>query len=232
MQENKCINGSKAFTRSLKLMGNRFEITAVASAEEWANTCIDAAIAEIQRIEKLLTTFNEESETCQINKYAGISPVQVSEETFQLIRRSVRISKITQGAFDISYGSVDKDLWNFNIGMKSLPDKETAAKMVRLINYRNIILDEENLTVFLKEPGMRIGFGGIGKGYAADRAKMIMKEMGMESGIINASGDLAVWGTQPGGEAWTIGIVNPNMAGEAFSYFKMKNMAVATSGSY
>src|SRR5450631_3098080 len=138
------------FKKGLKLMGNHFEISVVSDNEVWANERIDEGILEIQRIEKLLTTFNEESETSLINRYAGMAPVTVSQETFDLIERSLRISRLTQGSFDISYGSIDKRLWNFDTNMKALPDKETAKKMVRLINYRNIILDHENCTVFLK----------------------------------------------------------------------------------
>ena len=213
-------------------MGNHFEISVVSNDEIWANLRIDEGVIEIQRIEKLLTTFNEESETSLINRYAGMSPVKVSRETFDLIERSLRISRITQGSFDISYGSIDKRLWNFDTNMKALPDKETAKKMVRLINYRNIILDDENCTVFLKEKGMRIGFGGIGKGYAAERARYVMKLSGVESGIVNASGDLTTWGLQPNGNPWTIGIANPNSSNELFSYINVTNMAVATSGNY
>ena len=88
-----------------------------------------------------------------------------------LIDRSIKISVLTQGAFDITYGSIDKRLWNFDVTMKELPDEETARKAVRLINFKNIILNKKKGTVFLKEKGMRIGFGGIGKGYPADRAK-------------------------------------------------------------
>jgi thiamine biosynthesis lipoprotein len=220
------------FSKSLKLMGNAFQISAVAEDEDWANERIDAAIHEIQRIEKLLTTFNDESETALINKNAGVAPVHVSRETFNIIERSVRISTITQGAFDITYGSVDKRLWNFDTHMKSLPDKETAKKTVRLINYRNIILDKEKTTVFLKEKAMRIGFGGIGKGYAAEKAKQVMKEMGIESGVVNASGDMTTWGYQPNGNPWTLGIANPNAKQEIFSYMNITNLAVATSGNY
>ena len=220
------------FKKGLKLMGNHFEISAVSDNKAWANECIDAGIHEIQRIEKLLTTFNEDSETSFINRYAGMAPVTVSRETFELIERSLRISKLTQGSFDISYGSIDKRLWNFDTNMKALPDKETAKKMVRLINYRNIILDHENCTVFLKEKGMRIGFGGIGKGYAAERARHVMKSLGVKSGIVNASGDLTTWGLQPNGKAWTIGIANPNSSHELFSYLNITDMAVATSGNY
>jgi len=227
-----CMKTKQVFKIGTKLMGNHFEISAVAEDEGWAKTRINAAINEIKRIEKLLTTYNENSETNLINRNAGIEAVEVGEETFQLIERSIRISNITQGAFDISYGSIDKSLWNFDTNMKALPDKETAKEMVRLINYRNIILDEEKKTVFLKEKGMRIGFGGIGKGYAAEMAKKVMLDMGVESGIVNASGDLTAWGFQPNGEEWTIGIANPNIKDQVFSFMKITGLAVATSGNY
>lgn len=222
------------FKQVLKLMGNRFELSVVADEEEelWANNCIDAAVAEIRRIEELLTTFNSQSQTNLINDSAGIHPVEVNEEMFRIIQRSKRISDLTQGAFDISYGSVDKRLWNFDSHMKALPDAKTAKRMVRLINYNNILLDEKNCTVFLKEKGMRIGFGGIGKGYAAERAKYILKENGVESGIVNAAGDLTTWGLQPDGKPWTIGIADPENVHHPFSYMNITDMAVATSGNY
>jgi thiamine biosynthesis lipoprotein len=224
--------GGKAYRKTLPLMGNKFELTVIGKDEAVAMDQIDAGIEEIRRIERLLTTFNEESETSMINRDAGVAPVQVSQETFQLIQRSIRISGLTQGAFDISYGGIDKRLWNFDTTLQQLPDKETARRMVRLINYRNIVLDDVHGTVFLKEKGMRIGFGGIGKGYAAERAKKVMKAMGADSGIVNASGDLAIWGYQPDGTPWTIGIVDPNTRGRIFSYLNVTNLAVATSGNY
>lgn len=213
-------------------MGNRFEISVVADEADWAHVQIDAAVEEIRRIERLLTTYDENSETSLINRHAGLTPVAVSAETIQLIERSIRISRLTQGAFDITYGSVDKRLWNFDTTMTSLPDPETAKKMVRLIDYRKILVDREQGTVFLKHTGMRIGFGGIGKGYAADRARQLLKTRGVTSGIINASGDLAVWGVQPDGRPWTIGVVHPDAADQPFSYMQLSNMAVATSGNY
>jgi thiamine biosynthesis lipoprotein len=217
---------------SMLLMGNHFEITVVCENEKEGHELIQAAVNEIKRIENKLTTFSNQSETYQINEAAGIKPVKVSDETFFLIQRSQRISAITQGAFDISYGSIDKSLWNFDTSMTHLPDEATAKKMVRLINYRNIILDEKERTVFLKEKGMRIGFGGIGKGYAAEKAKELLKNYGVTSGIVNASGDLTAWGVQPNGKPWTIGIVNPNLKHQIFSYINITNMAVATSGTY
>lgn len=213
-------------------MGNRFEISVVAEDEAWANDRIGEAVAEIQRIEALLTTFNDHSQTNQINAQAGIAPVRVEREVFELIRRSLRISELTQGAFDITYGSIDKSLWNFDTTMTSLPDAETAKRMVRLINYRNVVLNEANASVFLKEKGMRIGFGGIGKGYAAEMAKRLLLQKGVKSGIVNASGDLTAWGSQPNGSPWTIGVADPNAKNQPFSYLNISNVAVATSGNY
>jgi thiamine biosynthesis lipoprotein len=222
-----------AFHRKvLKLMGNRFEITVVSENEVWAKNRIYDAIIEISRIEKLLTTFSEDSQTILINRNAGIAPVKVDKEVFDIIKRSKRLSDITQGAFDITYGSIDKKLWNFDSTMTSLPDAATAKKAVHLINYRNVILDEKDCTVFLKEKGMRIGFGGIGKGYAAERAKIILQQKGVKSGIVNAAGDLTAWGLQPNGEEWTIGIADPDAKQHTFSYLSITNMAIATSGNY
>lgn len=233
MPENETLTIQQAIYRKvLKLMGNRFEISVVTDTEEEAMTHIDNAVEEIRRIEKLLTTFNDNSQTNLINKYAGERPVKVDREVFDIISRSKRISEITQGAFDISYGSVDKRLWNFDKEMTSLPDPAVAAKMVRLINYRNIILDDRKCTVFLKEKGMRIGFGGIGKGYAAEKAKQLLQQRGVQSGVVNAAGDLTAWGLQPGGKEWTIGIADPDAARHPFSYLNITDMAVATSGNY
>ena len=220
------------YKKNLKLMGNRFEISILANDENFANTCIDLAIEEIRRIEKLLTTFSNDSVTFQINENAGIQPVVVPKEVFDLIFRCQMISKMTQGAFDISYGSIDKKFWNFDLNMTSLPDKDLAKKAVELINYENIILNEKDKTVFLKNKGMRIGFGGIGKGYAAECAKKILKQNGIESGIVNAAGDLTAWGYQENGEAWTIGIADPNKKESVFSTFNITNTSVATSGNY
>lgn len=220
------------FKRVERLMGNSFEITVVADDEDWAQEKINMAIAEIKRIEKLLTTYDENSQTNQINKQAGIRAVKVDKEVFDLIQRSSKISNITDGAFDISYGSIDKRLWNFDKSMTALPDEATAKSMVKLINYRNIILNADDCTVMLKEKEMRIGFGGIGKGYAAEMAKALLKKEGVKSGIVNASGDLTTWGLQPDNKPWTIGIASPDNAHLPFACMNVTDLAIATSGNY
>lgn len=218
--------------RAMRLMGNRFEISVVGHDAIAADAHIDSAVAEISRIEKLLTTFSDDSQTNHVNQNAGIQPVKVDREVFDLVARSLRISNLTQGAFDISYGSIDKSLWNFDVNMKKLPDAETARKAVRLINYRNIEMDDAACTIYLREKGMRIGFGGIGKGYAAEMAKNVLKQRGVQSGVVNASGDLTAWGLQPNGQKWTVGIANPDLSHDVFSYMAISDLAVATSGNY
>lgn len=213
-------------------MGNRFELSVVSEDEKQGEDNIHAAIHEIQRIEKLLTTFNDNSQTNRINQFAGIRPVEVDLEVLELIERCIKISELTQGAFDITYGSIDKKLWNFDKNMTALPDPITAKQLVRLINYRNIIINKKKRTVFLKEKGMRIGFGGIGKGYAAEKAKALLKQNGVLSGIVNAAGDLTTWGLQPNGKPWTIGIADPGKTSHPFSALNITDMAIATSGNY
>ena len=215
----------------VKLMGNRFEFTAIAD-RKIAKLAISASIVEVERIEGLLSTYRENSQVNEINRCAGIKPVKVDGEVIDLILRSLRVSYITQGAFDITYGSIDKSLWNFDVNMTRLPDRKTALKSVGLINYNNVMVDVEKSTVMLKEKGMRIGFGGIGKGYAADRARKVMMAFGVKNGIVNAAGDLATWGMQDEGKPWTVGIANPNHKHQAFSSLSISNMAIATSGNY
>ncbi len=220
------------FTRVEKLMGNRFELCLLAENQENANRGLDAAVAEIKRIEALLSTFREDSQTNEINRNAGIMPVKVDKEVFDLIFRSVKISDLTDGAFDITYGGLDTTLWNFDTKMKSLPDSETAKNMIQNIGYQKIKLDPANQTVILKDKGMRIGFGGIGKGYAADKAKWLMQQMGFKAGYVNASGDLVTWGKQAGGKDWTIGITNPEEKSENIGTVTISDLAIATSGNY
>jgi len=217
--------------RTLKLMGSRFDISIVANDTISANNSINLAIEEITRIEKLISSWDKNSQTFEINKNAGIKPVKVDIELYKLIERSLAISKLTDGAFDISYASMDK-IWKFDGSMKTMPSEEKIKASVAKVGFQNIVLDEENQTVFLKLKGMKIGFGAIGKGYAADKAKDLLLLKGVKAGIINASGDMNTWGTQPNGDEWTIAITNPLNKNNAFALLPISNKAVVTSGNY
>lgn len=213
-------------------MGNRFDLAVVGSNELDARAALEKAVFEIQRIEQLLSTYRPDSQTNQINEMAGISPVIVDAEVFELIQRAQRISDLTQGAFDLTYGSMDKSLWNFDQKMTQLPSPELAKKSVQLIDYQQVELDIHNKSIFLKKRGMRLGFGGIGKGYAADRAKALLVSLGFQHGLVNASGDLCAWGNKENGKPWSIGVVHPDQSDQIIAHFDLKNSSVATSGNY
>ena len=212
-------------------MGSRFDITVVANDSTQANIYIDTAVAEITRIEKLISSWDESSQTSAINKNAGIEPVKVDAELFNLIERAIGISKLTDGAFDISYASMDH-IWKFDGSMTEMPSEEEITASVGKVDFQNILLDKENSTIFLKLKRMKIGFGAIGKGYAADKAKSLLIEKGVPSGIINASGDMNTWGRQPDGSEWKVAITNPLNKDKVFALLPITNGAVVTSGNY
>ena len=221
----------KSYTKVVKLMGSRFEITVVAENDAQSSNYINIAIDEITRIEKLISDWDPNTQVSEINKQAGLKAVKVDKELFDLIKRSIQISKLTQGAFDISFASIDK-IWKFDGSMKSMPTSDEIKKSAEKIGYQNIILDEVNSTVFLKNVGMKIGFGAIGKGYAADKTKKLLINLKVKAGIINASGDLNSWGKQPNGDFWKVGITNPLNKEKVFSWLPINNSAVVTSGNY
>lgn len=221
----------EVYSKTMKLMGSRFEISVVANAKEEGEAFINSAVEEITRIEKLISSWDENSQTALINNQAGIKPVKVDAELFQLIERALKISQLTSGAFDISYASMDK-IWKFDGSMTSMPSEEIIKQSVDKVGYQNILLDHKAQTVFLKRKGMKIGFGAIGKGYAADKAKVLLQSKGVEAGIINASGDLNAWGKQPNNKDWMVAIVNPLNKDKVFSWLPVHNQSVVTSGNY
>ena len=222
---------NKTAKKVLKLMGTRFELIAVAKNDTIAWNGINAGISEITRIESLISSWDPKSQTSEINSQAGIEPVLVDKELFELIRRSKKISKLTNGVFDISFASLDK-VWKYDGSMKTKPSKEDMLNSVSKINYENIILNGQDGSVFLKEKGMKIGFGAIGKGYAANRAKKIMIEIGIKNGVVNAAGDLIAWGKQEDGKDWTVGITDPNNKDKNFSWLNVSGSSIVTSGNY
>ncbi|WP_373288277.1 FAD:protein FMN transferase [Maribacter cobaltidurans] len=225
------IFSQRNYQRTLKLMGSRFDLTVVANDSTTANTYMDLAVDEITRIEKLISSWDPNSRTSEINKNAGIKPVKVESELYELIKRAIGISKLTDGAFDISYASMDR-IWKFDGSMKTMPSEEELKSSVAKVGFQNIVLDPVEQTVFLKLPGMKIGFGAIGKGYAADKAKQLLMDKGVPAGIINASGDMNTWGKQTNGESWKVAITNPMNKNKVFALLPITDGAVVTSGDY
>ena len=220
----------KDFKVTRKLMGSIFELIVADDNQERAEHQLQVGIEEIMRLEKLLTEFADSSETALVNRNAGITPVKVSEESYKLVERCVALSQLTQGSFDISVGPIKK-LYNFKNGNSVFPNPQDLKIALDSVGYEKIhLLADRHL--FLPKKSMQIGFSAIGKGYAADSVKRIWKEAGVESGVINASGDLTVLGNKYNGRPWEIGIADPDHPEKAMYYLPLKDVSVATSGNY
>ena len=219
-------------TKTVNLMGSVFQITLVDSDSSTAHQNINKAVAEIERIENLISEWRPQTQISKVNQNAGIQPIKVDNEVFELTKKAIWFSEITDGAFDISIVAMDK-IWKFDGTMEKLPSKKAIKKSIANVNYKNIILDTINSTIFLSKKGMKIGFGSIGKGYAADKARELIQELGIKAGIINAAGDVATWGNQIDGNPWRIGVINPLETGETIDILEFSdNNAVTTSGNY
>jgi thiamine biosynthesis lipoprotein len=213
------------------MLGSPFEMTVVAKDTVQGNFYIDLAVAEVKRVENLISDWIPTTQISQVNENAGIKPVKVDKEVFDLVERAIKVSQITSGAFDISYASMDK-IWKFDGSMKVMPTEEAIKKSVSKIGYKNIILDLKEQSIFLKNEGMKLGLGGIGQGYIADKIKALLQIKGCVSGIVNVSGDINTWGKQADGKLWTVAIVNPMNKNKVFATFPLEDSAVETSGSY
>ncbi len=222
---------AKAHHYPVKLMGCHFVLTAIDIDPQKAWDGIRAGVAEIERIEQLISSWRESSETSEINRNAGIRPVNVSCELWDLIDRSQRVSKLTAGAFDLS-GTLSRYYWKFDGKENSMLAQWRIEELRSLIDYRLIELEKETKTVFLKKKGMKIGFGGIGKGYAAYRAQVVMREFGIRNGLINASGDLMCWGRPPEKEHWDIKIPDPDASRQSLLEVSIYHGSLVTSGDY
>ena len=217
--------------RTLSMLGSPFEMTVVAKDIPEADHYIDMSVAEVSRLENLISDWIPTTPISQVNKYAGIKPIKVPQEVFDLVERSIKISELTSGAFDISYASMDK-IWKFDGSMTKMPTPEEILNSVSKVGFKNIILDHKNSTIFLKLEGMKLGLGGIGQGFIADKIKTLLISKGVVAGIVNISGDINTWGKQTNGEKWKVGIKNPLNKNKIFATFPLEDSAVETSGSY
>ena len=197
---------------------------------EQANAAIDAALAEITRIEDMMSDWKDSSALSALNRAAGVSPVSVPAELMFMLKEAKRIAELTRGKFDITYKGAGK-LWDFQAVPPRLPDPDAVRTAIQRIDYRKLELDEAAGTAFLKEKGMAVGLGGIAKGYAVDQAVKLMRANGLKHFVINAGGDLHCSGRRDG-KLWWVGIRDPRAATENVAVLPLANLSVATSGDY
>lgn len=211
-------------------MGSAFELLIVDQDESWARALLQQGVAEIKRIEYLLTEFKPDSTTSRLNQNAGIQPIRVEPEVYELLERCLHISRLSQGAFDITVGPLKK-LYNFKKGSVLLPERETLQKTLSKVGFHYIHLLEDH-QVMLEQTQMHLSFAAIGKGYAADQVRKLWLKSGVQHAVINASGDLSIIGTRADGSPWKVGISNPDQPAEMLFHLPLQMGSVATSGDY
>ena len=228
-----CTPSVHTYKRSQVLMGTVVEITVAAQNEKSAEEAMTAAFKEIRRLEEIMSTYIPSSDISRVNAAAGLSPVKVHRDLILVVKKALEFARVSGGAFNIALGPAI-DLWNVTESDRVPSDQELEA-IRPLTDLRNIIVDEPTETLFLKEKGMRINLGGIGKGFAADYAYNVLLKQGIKSGIVAVAGDLRVFGKRPDGSAWNIGITHPRKKEGVMAqvqFLDRADMAISTSGDY
>jgi thiamine biosynthesis lipoprotein len=223
----------KVFHSSQKVMGSLAEITIATDDEALAKKSFDVCFAEMQRLDMLLTTWVETSDTSKINAAAGVAPVAVQPDTFFILKEALSFSTMTEGLFDVTVGAFS-GLWKFDQDKDgTLPTKEQVEERLALVGYRDLLLDEAKQTAFLQRPKMRITLGGIGKGFAVDRCVEMFRKSGLKNFLVQSGGDLYVAGEKAPGKPWRVGIRDPRGPEDAvFASFEIRDRSFSTSGDY
>jgi FAD:protein FMN transferase len=214
--------------RTEAIMGTRCYVELWADDPDKGNDALDAVMAELRRIDNLMSHYKPDSQLSQINAYGNERPVQVDKELFDLIKLSTHFSAITDGAFDITYASVGY-LYNYPLHIR--PTEEQIKQALPSVNWRNLIFDEEHHTVRFGHPGMRIDLGGIGKGYAVDRGIEVLKARGITRALVTAGGDSRIIGDRFG-RPWLVAIRHPDNPNKVVTRIPLADAAVSTSGDY
>ncbi len=214
--------------RTEAIMGTRVYVELWADDPGKGDAAIEAVMAEMRRIDALMSHYKPESQLSQINAHAAERPVQVDPELFDLIKLSTHYSEITEGAFDITYASVGH-LYDYPNHIRPNEDQIKAA--LPAVNWRNLIFDPMHHTIRFGHAGMRIDLGGIGKGYAVDRGIAILQAQGFEHALVTAGGDSRIIGDRMG-RPWLVGIRNPDDRTKVVTRIPIVNSAMSTSGDY
>ena len=212
-------------------MGSQLQLSAWTTDEKRAFEVFDQVHREFDRLENLLSVWKDGSDVVRINNNAGITPVKVSRETLEVLTAARQASELTRGKFDITFGALS-DIWRFDHDQDNvIPDRSLIETRLKRIDYRAVEIDATAGTAFITRPGTRIHLGGIGKGYAIDRAVAMLKARGLTDFMIQFGGDLYVAGTN-GGKPWKLAIADPRGSHEPFATVQMSDGTFSTSGDY
>lgn len=214
--------------REEAIMGTRCAVELWATDRNAGNAAIEAVLADMRRIDALMSTYKPDSEISRVNAKAAIAPVAVTAELFGLLQTAQQYAGLSKGVFDITYASVG---YLYDYRQKVHPDDKALAAALPTVDYRQLKLDPVNRTVAFGKPGMRIDLGGIAKGYAVDRGIEILKARGFTHAMVNAGGDTRVSGDRFG-KPWVIGIRHPDRKDEIVLRIPLVDAAFSTSGDY
>ena len=193
---------------------------------------IDKAFEEVKKIEELVSINMSNTELDEVNDNAGIKPIKVSDDTYNIIKRGLEYSTLTDGSFDITIGPIVK-LWSIGLPEARVPSDSEITEKLQYINYKDVELNDSEKTVFLKKAGMIIDLGAIAKGYTADVIATNLKNDGVNRAIIDLGGNIYALGNKSENTPWKIGIQNPDQSrGEIIGYIQVENKSIVTSGIY
>ena len=217
--------------RSLVSMGSSLKVSIWTTDESTAVAAADRVSREFDRLESLLSIWKDGSDVVRLNAAAGRAPVPVSPETIEVLTAARLASEWTAGKFDITFGAL-ADIWKFDHDQdNAVPDAAAIAARLPLVDYRAVHVDTVKRTAFIARPGVRVHLGGIGKGYAMDRAVAMLKDDGFRNFLIQAGGDMYAAGTN-NGTPWALGIADPRGAHDAFAAVEVSEATLSTSGDY
>jgi len=215
-------------TRNENIMGTRCAVELWSDDAARGEAAITSVFDDMKRIDRLMSTWKEDTEISRVNREGSKHPVKISQELFRLLQVSVEYSELTHGAFDITYASVGY-LYDFKKGVH--PDQKAIDQALPGINWRHMVLDAKKTTVFFTRPGMRIDLGGIAKGYSVDRGIEILQKQGITRAMVNAGGDTRIIGDRFG-RPWVVGVRDPDHEGKMFLRLPLSDTAFSTSGDY
>jgi len=222
---------SRTVQRTETIMGTQVTITVVGDTPASGQRAIEEGMAELRRLDSLLSLYQEESEISRINRAAGVNPVPVSAETLEAVERGLETGRLTSGAFDVTVGPLVV-LWQMRLKEGTVPTDAEIANVLPLVNYRNVVADRRSSTVFLKKRGMILDVGGSAKGYAADRVKEIFRKNGIANAVIAVAGDIWALGRREDGKPWRIGVQHPRDKDKVLTVLELRDRYISTSGDY
>ncbi len=213
-------------------MGSAYSVVVYGEDRTRMEEAVDAAFEEVHRLDEMLSNYKPASELSEINRKAAEQPVPVTQEMFDLLAACVEYSRASEGAFDISVGPLMK-VWGFYKGTGRLPHRAEVRGALEKVGYRNILLDAANRSVRFAKAGVELDPGGIGKGYAVDRMVEVLKQYGIQTALVSASGSsIYGLGAPPGEKGWKVQIRDPKDERKTVADVYLKDESMSTSGSY